>query len=448
MGTVLPCRFPSVALLLAVSAGLAGCGAGKDEKARAAIHAAGFAYSVHDFLKAAQEGRGDVVGQFLTAGMNPNVTDENGLTAVAAAAAGGHGHVVTQLLSNGAKPNAASPQGQTALMAAAKSGDVQAVKALLSAGADAQAKDSTGMSPLAAAVLAGQSEATGLLAERAAGTLDDVLQLAAVKGHTGVISVLIDRGANPLSTSADGRTPMMFAAEYGHMEAVKLLRQRGAPVTALDGNLKTPASYAEENGHEELAAYLREADRSADPIGLETPPARITGAAIPGDASASLQALASAMTMVDFRARAVPLEVIEVPEGDSGVALQLPDGSPVSVAVGEEVPNAGFTVDRVKRRIISSKRGQGRPVDASEVLLKEVSTGQRLLAVKGLPVTTGEGCGFVSIAGVEGILELRRGDEFRAGNMPVKVGEITPQRILLERADTKETATVARPRPD
>jgi ankyrin repeat protein len=439
-------RLLSYLLLLALPAGLTGCGSGKDQKARVAIHAAGFAYSVSDFLRAAREGKEDIVRQFLTAGMNPNAADEHGATAVAVAAAGGHGHVVTLLLSMGAKPNAASPEGQTALMAAAQSGDLQAVKALLAAGADAGAKDSAGMSPLAAAVLAGQSEVTGLLAERAAAALDDALQLASVKGHTAVMSVLMDRGASPLAVSKDGRTPIMYAAEYGHMEAVKLLRQRGAPVTALDGNLKTPATYAEENGHDDLAAYLREPDRSADPIGLETAPVRITNATFSGDPPASLTALASSMTMVDYRARTLPLMLLDVPEGDSNASVKLLSGESrmLNVAPGQEIPETGLSVDQVKRRLISSKRGLGRLIDASEVLLTEVATGQRILAVKGLPVMSGEACGFAKLSGSDAIIELRRGDEFHPGTLPVKVAEIKPLRIVLERTDTKETATIAR----
>jgi hypothetical protein len=270
------------------------------------------------------------------------------------------------------------------------------------------------------------------------------LQLASVKGHTAIISVLLDRGASLLALSGDGRTPLMYAAEYGHMEAVKLLRQRGAPVSALDGNLKTPAIHAEENGHDEVAAYLREPDRSAAPIGLETPPVRVTEAAFTGEPPASLQALAASMTMVDYRARALPVSVLDVPEGDTTASLQVTGGEDetVTVTADQEIPNTGLTVVSVKRRIISSRRGLGRRVDASEVLLKESSTGRFVLAVKGLPVMTGEACGFVRMPGREEIFELRKGDAFQAGALQVKVEEIKPARIELERTDAKETAAV------
>ena len=75
-----------VVLPLALLAGLTGCGREKDEKARNALHDAGFAYSVDDFLRAAREGKEGVVREFLKAGMNPDVTDERGVTAIAGAA--------------------------------------------------------------------------------------------------------------------------------------------------------------------------------------------------------------------------------------------------------------------------------------------------------------------------------------------------------------------------
>lgn len=434
------------ALSLALLAALSGCGGSKDDKARAEINGAGFAFSVDDFLRAAREGREDVVRQFLNAKMHPDVADARGTTAIASAAANGHGHVVTLLLSRGAKPNAATPEGQTALMAAAQSGDAQAVKALMAAGADAQAKDSAGISPLAAAALAGNAAVVELLAPRAPGPLDDALQLAAVKGHTAVMSALMDRGASPLTVSADGRTPMMFAAQYGHMEAVKLLRQRGGAVTALDDALKTPANHAEENGHDDVAAYLREPDRSADPIAPETPPVRLPAVHWGSGAPATLGALAAAMQIVDYRSRALPIAVEDVTENNTAANIRVmgTEDRTVTAVPGGEIAGTGLTVERVRRRFFPSRHGLGRLVDASEVLVSETATGKRHLAVKGLTATAGEGCALVRLQGIEGACEVRRGDEFKSGEMPVKVVDVRPLQIILVRTDTKETATVVK----
>jgi ankyrin repeat protein len=439
-------RLLRYSLLFALPAVWCGCGGEKDEQARTAIHAAGFTYSVDDFLRAAREGKAEVVWQFLKAGMNPDAADAKGETAILAAAGGGQGHVVALLRDAGATTTAATPTGQTALMEAARAGDSQSVQVLLSAGADAEARDSAGMSPLAAAVMAGHTAVVALLVSAVTGSLDAPLQLAAMEGHTPVMAVLMDKGANPDATSVDGRTPMMFAAQYGRTEAVKLLRQRGAAVTALDENLRTAADHAEENGHDDLAAYLREPDRSADPNADEPAAPRLPDITWAGEPPATLETAAAALRMVDYRTRRLPVVVEEVLPDNSAARLRLLTGEEefVTVAPGEEIPGTGLSVDTVRRRFTASKLGEGRLLDVSEVRLLESSTGRRFLAVKGLPALAGEGCALVQLPGSDTPVEARRGDTFTAGSLTVKFTDIRPSQLVLENPATGETATITR----
>ena len=439
----MPPRFFRI-LTLALLAALTGCGGEKDEKARTALHAAGYAYSVDDFLRAAREGKAEVVGHFIKAGMNPDAADNGGQSAILVAAASGHGHIVQLLREAGAKANAATATGQTALMEAARSGDEQSVKVLLAAGADANGKDSAGMSPLAAAVMAGHTVIVALLVQSVTGSLDYTLQLAAMEGHTPVMAVLMEKGASPHATSVDGRTPIMFAAQYGRTEAAKLLRQRGAAVTALDENLKTAADHAEDNGHDELAAYLREPDRSAD-VPAETAPAPLLpDVTWPGTPPPTLAALAAELKMVDYRARRLPLVVEEVLEGNAAARIRLltGEGEILTLAAGEEIPGTGLTVDSLRRRFTVSKLGEGRLLDVSELRVLETATGRRFLAVKGLPALAGEGCAVLKLPGSDELIEARRGDTFTAGDLTVKVTDIRPAQIILERPSTSETATI------
>lgn len=432
--------------LLALLALAPSCSREPDEKARQRIHAAGYAYSVDDFLKAAGDGREDVVREFLAAGMNPNAAGEGGRTAVSRAAGAGHGHVVALLLAHGATPNAATPEGQTALMAAAESGDAQAVKALLAAGADAQAKNDKGVSPLAAAVLAGHATVVSLLAERAPLSLDHALQLAAVKGHTAVISVLMDRGASPYSTGAGGRTPLMFAALHGHQEAVKLLRQRGASVTALDAELKTAAVHAADSGHDAIAAYLSEPDRSADPIGPDASVQRIAAVDLSGFSPAGLSEFAAAVRFQRYYPRTLPVAVEEVPEGNASVTLRVMEGGEqtVSIEPGSEIPGTGLVVESVERRMVPSRYGQGRMVDASEVVLLDSAGGRRYLIVKGLPALMGEGAAQLQIPGVENPVEVASGDVFTAGSLQLKITEVRPLAVVVEDTAAKTTVTLTK----
>jgi ankyrin repeat protein len=442
----MPTSIVRIVILPALLAGVIGCGGEPDQKARRGIHAAGFAFSVDDFLRAAREGRADVIRNFLDAGMNPGAGDERGMTALSSAAAGGHGHVVSLLLSRGAQSSVSSGDGMTPLRAAAESGDEEAVRALLAAGADARMRDAGGVTPLAAAARAGHSSAVALLAGEDPDSLDGALRLAATGGHTAVISVLIDRGADPLAAGEKGITALMAAAGAGQVEAVRLLRQRGACVTALDDALKSAADHADENGHAAVADSLRLSDRSADPVDPADALVRITAFQWSGGAPSSLSELAAQMEFAEFRCRPLNVRVEEVAESeDSALVRTAGDaGDVMTVRQGEEIPGTGMTVERMRRRAVASKHESGRRIVVSELLLGESSTGRQHLAVHGLPAVAAEGIALVRIAGSSDLIEVRRGDEFRAGTLAVRVTELRPLRIVLRQSDGGESVVIER----
>jgi ankyrin repeat protein len=49
------------------------------------------------------------------------------------------------------------------------------------------------------------------------------IHIATSAGQAAVVKILLQYGANPLSETADGQTPIDFAKMYGHDEIVTIL---------------------------------------------------------------------------------------------------------------------------------------------------------------------------------------------------------------------------------
>ena len=84
---------------------------------------------------AACGGHTEVVGALLSAGAEPDLSEEFGFTALRWAAGLGHARVAETLLAHGADPDLPGSQGETPLVAAARRGSVHTVRALLRHGA-------------------------------------------------------------------------------------------------------------------------------------------------------------------------------------------------------------------------------------------------------------------------------------------------------------------------
>ncbi len=93
----------------------------------------------------------EIVRRLLASGVNPNIPDDAGRTAVHRAASGGGPRILAALLRAGGKPNVRDRDGNAPLHIAIKAGGsegkVEAVEALLAAGADPCLKDATGLTP-------------------------------------------------------------------------------------------------------------------------------------------------------------------------------------------------------------------------------------------------------------------------------------------------------------
>jgi len=152
-----------------------------------------------------------------------NAADDHGVTPLSLASTNGSIEMVDLLLRAGANANAALISGETPLMTASRTGSAAVVQLLLARGADIRAKEHE----------SGQTALMWAVAER----------------HLDVIRLLVESGADVNARSLAGFTPLMFAAQQGIVEAAAALVAAGADVNAATPDGSTPLLVAADSAH-------------------------------------------------------------------------------------------------------------------------------------------------------------------------------------------------------
>ena len=164
-----------------------------------------------------------MVRTLLDAGANPNVRLLSGETPLMAASRSGKPEVVAHLLKRGADPEARATRGQTALMWAVGQKHASVVKALLAGGADVHARTET-WNQMMAVPPHGLPEFNRLIPQGG----DTALMLAARVGDVESAALLIAAGAQVNDQDAWGVSATTLAAFAGHSAIVRLLLEKGA----------------------------------------------------------------------------------------------------------------------------------------------------------------------------------------------------------------------------
>ncbi|MFG6413503.1 ankyrin repeat domain-containing protein [Roseateles sp. DC23W] len=196
--------------------------------ALAAASVAHGAASVEDFVKAAEFNDPRGIAAQLQQGVDPNLTDSRGRTALFTAVREGSSRALEALLASPqVDVNAANANGETALMLAAIRGSLPMAQALVKRGA---AVNRAGWTPL---------------------------HYACSGPDNGVAAFLIAQGAELNARSDNGTTPLMMAARYGGGDLVPLLIKAGAEPRAANEQELTAADFAVRGGRDAMAKDLR-----------------------------------------------------------------------------------------------------------------------------------------------------------------------------------------------
>jgi len=173
------------------------------------------AYGNTALIAAASNGQKELVDQLLAQGADIEARNDEELTALMGAAVKGHFEVVYKLVQSGAKVNELNNDGESALFLAVRYGHYRAAKVLLNAGANPNSKNTiranvynSGFTPLMYAVTKGSTKRDV--------AWDTIAQL------------LLDNGANPNLTNTHGDSAMVLARNKNDQGMMSLLSANGA----------------------------------------------------------------------------------------------------------------------------------------------------------------------------------------------------------------------------
>jgi tetratricopeptide (TPR) repeat protein len=192
-------------------------------------------------------------------------TDEKGRTMLMRAAAQGRTDLIPQIIAAGVDVNARDKEGNSALYFAAGNGHLESTEALLRAGANANSVDNTGSPVLVSPSVQGFTPIVRLLLSKGARPNqadqdgDNALILASASGKAEVVDVLLAGGASIDAQNKNGITPLMIASFQGHIPTVRLLIARGANVNRRSDNGATAVSLATSKNHSEVVDILKRA---------------------------------------------------------------------------------------------------------------------------------------------------------------------------------------------
>ena len=251
---------------------------------------------------AAMEGDIERVRTLITDGVDLNVAQGDGMTALHWAAFRDDLEVADLLLAADADVTVTTRVGAlTPLWLAATNGSAEMVDRLATTEADVNVVTATGATALMAAATAGSADAIDVLVERGAfvnsretANGQTAVMFAAWENRPTAITALVRHGAhvgltsfvvsmiesrldeygNPIpprrrrvpggNSVMGGMTALLFAARDGHLDAVRALVDVGADVDQVSGgDGSSPLVIAIANGHYTVAQFLL--DRGADP---------------------------------------------------------------------------------------------------------------------------------------------------------------------------------------
>ena len=205
--------------------------------------------------KSCELGHEKIVHFLLNNGINWDVYDNTGKTALYKACENGHERTVQVLLDNGADVNLGNKKRKSPLRIACERKHENVVQLLLQNKADINSCDENKDSPLFRACEYGdESIVQHLLNSGAVVNLlnkvkETPLFKACENGHDSIVELLLTKGADFSLCDTNGISPFSIACENGHTGIIHLLLENGANVNLCDINGDSPLNIACDKKH-------------------------------------------------------------------------------------------------------------------------------------------------------------------------------------------------------
>ncbi|KAI4859839.1 ankyrin repeat-containing domain protein [Hypoxylon rubiginosum] len=170
------------------------------------------------------------------------------------------GYAAKRLIDNGEDVNANDPDHGTALCIATEKGHDEIFDVLLKNGADVNVTNKSKGTVLTLATTYGRQDLVDKLLQGGANVYGYATHIPLVRAASsdfrGIVSMLLDKGANINARDGYGDIAVVAAIIRGHEEIVKLLVNKGADINARDGHGHTAVIAAIIHGHEEIIKLL------------------------------------------------------------------------------------------------------------------------------------------------------------------------------------------------
>ena len=248
-----------------------------------------------EMLLKVSEGDIENAAELIHAGVDVNVQNENGMTALMRASDAGHVDLIEELYRKGADVNIQNSLGDTALILATLKARNNCVEVLLKFGAYANIQSNDGLTALMYAAMSGNKTCLQMLLDSGAdpnipndddgadrkirvGRLiffggakgSTAITYAARHGKTDCVKKLIEAGAdvNNASQDKEGNTPLMEAINVWNVQCVRELIQAGADLNIPDKNGQTALMITSGDIRNEIFPKLMKAGAEVNPAFL------------------------------------------------------------------------------------------------------------------------------------------------------------------------------------